>query len=399
MPDLSHLADLLAPVDTAHFLRHHWEREWLLVQGRAPDCYAPMLSVPDIDRLFRSTRLPAGLVTVVRDGERPTEMDTDTPSAQGADYVDPARIFTAFSQGATLVIEGAHHVIGRLNRFCAGLESDLQFRVQANIYVTPPGARGLRPHFDTHDVMVLQVSGTKHWRLYGESEVPLPVAQPDRPKQCPADADAEQRLTLKPGDLLYLPRGLVHDARCADAASIHIALGLKPDLRLALVGDLARVASERAYFRKALPLRHGSDGDGDDQGFAEAFKRELLALVGELDVPQLLDARHRAFVEGQLRDRAGLFSDLLLLGELSSTSVLVRRPALDCIVDRSETEITVRYGVHSISAPAHLDAAIRTILGTEPFVVGDLPGLLTEQGKLDLVREFVRTGFLGVSHV
>ena len=37
--------------------------------------------------------------------------------------------------------------------------------------LTPEGAQGFDPHFDTHEVFVLQVEGHKHWRLYGPGRV------------------------------------------------------------------------------------------------------------------------------------------------------------------------------------------------------------------------------------
>ena len=35
-----------------------------------------------------------------------------------------------------------------------------------NAYITPESARGFEPHYDVHDVFVLQVSGEKHWSVH-----------------------------------------------------------------------------------------------------------------------------------------------------------------------------------------------------------------------------------------
>lgn len=57
---------------------------------------------------------------------------------------------------------------------------------------------------------MLQLQGSKLWRLYKPIEV-LPV-------DCSGDLDRKnleliKEVTLEQGDILYMPRGLVHEAR------------------------------------------------------------------------------------------------------------------------------------------------------------------------------------------
>jgi NAD(P)-dependent dehydrogenase (short-subunit alcohol dehydrogenase family) len=46
------------------------------------------------------------------------------------------------------------------------LAADLGHPTQVNAYITPPSSRGFSPHYDVHDVFVLQVAGEKHWRIH-----------------------------------------------------------------------------------------------------------------------------------------------------------------------------------------------------------------------------------------
>jgi hypothetical protein len=73
--------------------------------------------------------------------------------------VDLPRLLERFDAGASLVVSQFHETHPPLARFCRGLEKLFLHAVQANIYLTPPGAQGFRTHFDTHDVLVLQVEG------------------------------------------------------------------------------------------------------------------------------------------------------------------------------------------------------------------------------------------------
>ena len=90
---------------------------------------------------------------------------------------------------------------------------------RVNLYVTR-GRGGARLHFDTRDVIVVQIAGAKLWRF---SERPA-VANPHRTFLAPADAGIARygaaviavptrlhAIVLQPGDWLMLPRAHWHE--------------------------------------------------------------------------------------------------------------------------------------------------------------------------------------------
>ena len=88
------------------------------------------------------------------------------------------------------------------------IEVELNFPIQVNAYITPPGSQGLVPHYDDHDVLILQIQGSKIWRLYNGVDIP-PHEMQRRDKSVPTDGLAlPTDLRLEVGDVLYLPRGL-----------------------------------------------------------------------------------------------------------------------------------------------------------------------------------------------
>lgn len=92
------------------------------------------------------------------------------------------------------------------------MEAQLGCLVGCNAYLTPAGTQGLAPHHDDVELWVVQTGGTKTWRLYA------PLAGHALPSQSspnldPADiGPATMEVTLAAGDVLYLPRGTVHQA-------------------------------------------------------------------------------------------------------------------------------------------------------------------------------------------
>ena len=58
---------------------------------------------------------------------------------------------------------------------------------------------------------------------------------------------------MKPGDILYLPRGQYHDALTGAQASLHVTFGVSPATGLALFKLLENAASQESAFRAYLP--------------------------------------------------------------------------------------------------------------------------------------------------
>src|SRR5690606_3957572 len=85
---------------------------------------------------------------------------------------------------------------------------------------------------------------------------------------------------LHPGDMVYVPRGVMHDATSAEGDSCHITLGVLPttwtDLLLEAV---ARVGLEDSELRRSLPV--GFAHAGFDRTKARATFRDLLRRVVE----------------------------------------------------------------------------------------------------------------------
>lgn len=108
-----------------------------------------------------------------------------------------------------------------------------------NLYSSPPQAQGFGPHFDADDVYIVQAAGTKQWAVYNRT-----VDDPTR-DWLESDFVELQRsgsltapvynVTLRPGDVLYIPRGSVHHAdtmhQAADGpGSVHITVAVRGSL-------------------------------------------------------------------------------------------------------------------------------------------------------------------------
>lgn len=233
---------------------------WRHFPAPDPRRFAPLLSVADLDAFLRTDAARAPRVSMA-DGARQgggagvPEEEFCLPDGR----IDPLRLMARFDAGATLVVSQFHDQHPPLGAFCRGLEKVFLHAVQANCYLTPPGAQGFRRHFDTHDVLVLQVQGEKDWLLWPGAD---PVAWPtrrtpwDSRSMAPPKDAAPHALTLRPGEMLYLPRGLLHEARgqAAGEASLHVTVGLlEPSWAEALRLLLDRLEAAEPALRRPVP--------------------------------------------------------------------------------------------------------------------------------------------------
>jgi len=207
----------------AHFFDAVWEQAPLRCSGahtRLPGwgalpSWESLLGVLDVAR-----RSPQSDVLCLKD-QHPT-----TAYASAA---------AAFLDGASLIVNHAEAASGGVGSLCRALRECGDFpHAFGNLYVTPPLGRAVDAHADDRDVLVLQLEGRKAWKVYGPPPVPHPAPDEQVGKSgvpVPAAAVAAERalldVTLARGDVLYIPRGFVHEACTgADAASLHLTVAL-----------------------------------------------------------------------------------------------------------------------------------------------------------------------------
>jgi hypothetical protein len=137
------------------------------------------------------------------------------------------------------------------------LEGEFAARVVANVYCSFKDVQAFQTHYDLHDVFAVQTEGEKTWRVY-ESRADAPVAP------LPPGDEGEKWLIasrgrllfeahMKPGDILYLPRGQYHDALTGAQASLHVTFGVSPATGLVLFKLLENAVTHESAFRAYLP--------------------------------------------------------------------------------------------------------------------------------------------------
>jgi ribosomal protein L16 Arg81 hydroxylase len=249
-------AALLAPVPPDDFFRNHWERKPLHVSRGDAHYYDGVLTNDDLESIISTGDLRSPAIQLSRDGGyvAPEAYTKNIPHGRESfnGVPDVAKVQSEYRSGATIVLVALHRTWAPLRKLCEALEDDFTHPIHANAYLTPGGTPGFAPHYDTHEVFVLQVAGSKRWRVY-QPPLTLPHrTQPFTPKGYVLPPPLLE-LELKQGDLLYLPRGYVHAAHTSQVHSAHITIGINVYTWVELLSELIASSKEFHQFRTALP--------------------------------------------------------------------------------------------------------------------------------------------------
>jgi hypothetical protein len=192
-----------------------------------PDRFAKLLGVADLDAFLRTDGAVTGRVSMANGAQQGSASVDPALYADEGGRIELPGLFEQFDKGATLVVSQFHDVHAPLADFCRGLERVFLHGVQSNIYLTPAGAQGFHAHYDTHDVLVLQVSGEKTWKIWDGQPVPHPTRQVPWDRKIQPEGEP-RLLVMRPGDSLYVPRGVFHEAVAQQGTepSLHITIGL-----------------------------------------------------------------------------------------------------------------------------------------------------------------------------
>lgn len=152
--------------------------------------------------------------------------------------------------------------IPALHKFNATVQEYFHCLVGANVYLTPPNSQGFAPHYDDIEAFVLQVEGKKEWMLY-----PPRSENEQMPRESSGNFQQDEigepcfTIVLEPGDMLYFPRGWIHQAKTIpNCHSLHITLSVYQktsyaDLFEELMKDTLKKAIESEIsLRQGVPL-------------------------------------------------------------------------------------------------------------------------------------------------
>jgi ribosomal protein L16 Arg81 hydroxylase len=226
--------EIMAPLGAETFTRAYLGQQPLHLQGQ-PDKFHDLMNWGVLNRLLGMTTIWSTVSLILVMDKESLPKETYTAQVVGRDGFavlrpDPRRVQEHLARGATLVLNDIDQLTPELSTFARELEEALGGRVQGNLYLSSKRKQAFRAHFDFHDVFATHVMGEKTWTVFeGMAEHPIKHQAfegwpQERHEQLKGKLWREVR--MRPGDLLYLPRGQYHYALADDGPCAHIAWGV-----------------------------------------------------------------------------------------------------------------------------------------------------------------------------
>lgn len=288
-----------------------------------------------------------------------------------------------WERGATIVLQGLHLHRPALGAFCRSLERTLGHPAQVNAYFTPRAAQGLPVHHDTHDVFVLQVSGQKRWLVY-EPALELPLRNQKYSGEMGGPGEAVHDLVLRPGDMLYLPRGWLHEALTSDTDSLHLTVGINVVTWLEAFKAALEECSAELGFRRSI-------GTGNPDELVAALRSRLTPGAVERRAAEKLARTRRPIRDGQL-------SQLRALEELDVDTKVERRETALVYASERDGSLALTFDGKELVLPARIRDEVSWVLEREgSFTAAELPGGLDDESRLVLIRRLAREGLLRIT--
>lgn len=167
-----------------------------------------------------------------------------------------------------------------LHQFRAQLQTVSRSIVRSNMYLTLKGLGGYPFHWDTHNLVVFQLAGKKHWNLFEpivENPTPYMNKENYQPSS-PAPFKLALQTELEVGDFLFVPKGFGHKVKTTDDSSLHITFGFHDSSFYDLfkisadntINDLKLNPDFRNFF-----INSKVDNENILKGFMDVFKENL----------------------------------------------------------------------------------------------------------------------------
>jgi ribosomal protein L16 Arg81 hydroxylase len=401
---------ILRPCGWALFAEKYWQKLPFHLERRDPQFFSTLVSREQVEFLINThggrDDFPISVI-----GSRIGE--TVPPAERGLprSHWRSDKVYERISKGATVRIGNLAHFVEPVRHLVSGFEAFVNTDIAVNLYLTPGRSQAFGSHFDNHDVFILQVEGSKIWKIFTPpQDLPIEVVYKARPqwfeRKLPFEWDlgpsrpsveSDREILLSAGDVLYVPRGYVHQVFTSGTSSLHLTVAA-PVLTWyeVVVHALSDTFRDSRILREALPPAFATS----TQSFSEAHDHaaEVIAAVRKhLTEDKLhfsLEELAIRYVNSRPETWPGIRTAVDGAEDVNVESVLQIRPSLIYTTRKELPHIYVLFSGRALRVPVRAESMLAHILEVKRFQVAELPSRLSDSSRVTLARTMVEHGFL-----
>lgn len=223
IPPLTHLGD--TPVEL--FMKEDWHvRPRLFRQAIAG--FEPVCDLDTVAEMASDEDIESRLITQKKDGwtleHGPFEQ---LPSLNKKNW--------------TVLVQGIDHFLPEAYDLLQQFRFIPDARLDDVMLSMASDGGGVGPHYDSYDVFLLQMHGTRRWRIGPLKNKKLVEGMP---LKILADFEPSEEFVLEPGDMLYLPPNYGHDGTAVGVCTT-LSIGFRAATQAEVMAGLLHQAAEQ----------------------------------------------------------------------------------------------------------------------------------------------------------
>ncbi|KAG5325003.1 RIOX1 oxygenase, partial [Pseudoatta argentina] len=288
---------LMYPMTRDQFFRGHWQLKVIYIKRDMCNFYKVLLSMSVFEETLRNNNVLFTKNLDITSYSHGVKEIHNPPGRAHASIVGDY-----FRNNCSVRMLNPQIFIPQIYALNAILQEVFGCFVGANIYLTPANSQGFAPHYDDVEIFILQIEGKKRWKLY--KSLKSSEFFPRYPSRDFDESELGKPIldkVISAGDLLYVPRGTIHQAMALDTYSLHITISMYQrntwgDLLEKLVPQALKQAIKKDMrFREGLPIDYLScigrqcNDEHPRRGWMKYIVRQMVA---ELD--RYIDIDHAA---------------------------------------------------------------------------------------------------------
>lgn len=263
---------LLSPYTATDFLAHHWQTQALHIPAKTSDKFGHLFSWETLSYLLNFHEKKYPLFRLAYDKKVLKEADNE-------------HFLKRCQEGATLIIDQIDKRVPEVAQLAQAIRYELGIghRTQVNGYCSWPGKQGFDCHYDTHEVFILQIEGSKEWFVFPDT-IKAPLPDQSSSEASPPDTPPYIHTTLNAGDVLYIPRGHWHYAIAKNEPSVHLTLGIHCHKGIDIFDWLKEQFKNQEIWRYNVPA---GVNELDSKSLKHYLEQLTQALTDYLQTPNL----------------------------------------------------------------------------------------------------------------
>ncbi|MCY4044939.1 MAG: hypothetical protein OXE99_07650 [Cellvibrionales bacterium] len=378
---------LLSPVSVQTFIDTYWGKFPLLIRSNCANNFANLTSIAEVESYLSLKGVLEDQTVVLRSRDRPMRRKFESLS----------EMYEDMQQGSSLQLR-------EMERFLAPtaplrlLFNDMIRVLQhpgdsISCFITPPNCELLGPHHDETEIFTLQITGSKRWKLFHRVTAQEPGTYTDDELDAPAC-----EFTLNPGDILYHPRGQIHEVVSENNTAYSITFVIRPLTWHKLLDEAVKTAGRQVEFIEQLPAGLLLQPNAP-QHIAKVFEEKLTHLV-----THIADCNANDFIQNLSKELiynlpSPIGSHLeapLKQVPLTLESRLISRVNDQYLLttdEQTEKVLLTLAGGASLRMPLSLKSALDELLSFRgPFQIRQIDDALSDNSKCILAKKLLNLG-------